>query len=105
MIEFSKKLQQLPQQFFAALVNKVNEALAEGRDVINLGQGNPTTRHRHILLKHCKLRQTTRKHINIPHSAVFQSSSKRLQIFTNVNIMSILILLQKWLSLAEQKSV
>ena len=41
MIEFSKKLQQLPQQFFAALVNKVNEALAEGRDVINLGQGNP----------------------------------------------------------------
>lgn len=41
MIEFSKKLQQLPPQFFAALVNKVNEALAQGRDVINLGQGNP----------------------------------------------------------------
>lgn len=40
-MEFSKKLQQLPEQFFAALVNKVNIALAEGRDVINLGQGNP----------------------------------------------------------------
>lgn len=41
MIEFSKKLQQLPPQFFATLVNKVNAALAQGRDVINLGQGNP----------------------------------------------------------------
>ncbi|MFJ8517956.1 pyridoxal phosphate-dependent aminotransferase [Lysinibacillus xylanilyticus] len=40
-MEFSKKLQQLPTQFFAALVQKVNSALAEGRDVINLGQGNP----------------------------------------------------------------
>ena len=40
-MEFSKKLQQLPPQFFAALVNKVNAALAQGRDVINLGQGNP----------------------------------------------------------------
>ncbi len=40
-MEFSKKLQQFPTQFFAALVQKVNAALAEGRDVINLGQGNP----------------------------------------------------------------
>lgn len=40
-MEFSKKLQNLPPQFFAALVQKVNAALAEGRDVINLGQGNP----------------------------------------------------------------
>lgn len=40
-MEFSKKLQQLPTQFFAALVQKVNAALADGRDVINLGQGNP----------------------------------------------------------------
>ena len=40
-MEFSKKLQQLPPQFFAALVGKVNAALAEGRDIINLGQGNP----------------------------------------------------------------
>lgn len=40
-MEFSKKLQQLPTQFFAVLIQKVNAALAEGRDVINLGQGNP----------------------------------------------------------------
>lgn len=40
-MELSKKLQKLPTQFFAALVQKVNAALAEGRDVINLGQGNP----------------------------------------------------------------
>lgn len=40
-MEFSRKLQELPTQFFAALVQKVNAALAEGRDVINLGQGNP----------------------------------------------------------------
>lgn len=40
-MEFSKKLQQLPEQFFAALVGKVTTALNEGRDVINLGQGNP----------------------------------------------------------------
>lgn len=40
-MEFSKKLQQLPTQFFAALVQKVNAALEEGRDIINLGQGNP----------------------------------------------------------------
>ncbi|KOY84015.1 pyridoxal phosphate-dependent aminotransferase [Lysinibacillus macroides] len=40
-MEFSKKLQQLPTQFFAALAQKVNTALEQGRDVINLGQGNP----------------------------------------------------------------
>lgn len=40
-MNFSKKLQQLPPQFFAALASKVSEAIAEGRDIINLGQGNP----------------------------------------------------------------
>lgn len=40
-MEFSKKLQHLPTQFFAALSQKVSEAIAEGRDIINLGQGNP----------------------------------------------------------------
>lgn len=40
-MEFSTRLQQLPPQFFAALVGKVTKAVAEGRDVINLGQGNP----------------------------------------------------------------
>ncbi|MFN2745942.1 MULTISPECIES: pyridoxal phosphate-dependent aminotransferase [Bacillus] len=39
--EFSDVLKQLPEQFFASLVKKVNEKMAAGHDVINLGQGNP----------------------------------------------------------------
>jgi len=37
----SDVLNRLPTQFFAALVNKVSKVIAEGHDVINLGQGNP----------------------------------------------------------------
>lgn len=40
-MELSTKLQNLPEQFFASLVKQVSAAIAEGRDVINLGQGNP----------------------------------------------------------------
>ncbi len=40
-IEAASRLQNLPSQFFAALAGKAQAALAEGRDVINLGQGNP----------------------------------------------------------------
>lgn len=40
-MKLSNKLQHLPPQFFASLVQKVGAAVAEGRDVINLGQGNP----------------------------------------------------------------
>lgn len=40
-MQFSSKMQQLPTQFFANLVQKVSAAIAEGRDIINLGQGNP----------------------------------------------------------------
>ncbi|MFY4776801.1 pyridoxal phosphate-dependent aminotransferase [Metabacillus sp. RGM 3146] len=39
--EQSELLKRLPSQFFAALVKKVGQALKEGYDVINLGQGNP----------------------------------------------------------------
>ena len=39
--EQSALLKQLPDQFFASLVRKVNKVRAEGHDVINLGQGNP----------------------------------------------------------------
>ncbi|MEC1501841.1 pyridoxal phosphate-dependent aminotransferase [Bacillus sonorensis] len=39
--ELSDLLKQLPEQFFASLVKKVNEKIAAGHDVINLGQGNP----------------------------------------------------------------
>ncbi|MCO4468592.1 aspartate aminotransferase [Streptococcus infantarius subsp. infantarius] len=41
MFSQSDILQTLPKQFFASLVAKVNAKLAEGYDVINLGQGNP----------------------------------------------------------------
>lgn len=37
----SHLLDQLPKQFFATLVAKVNDQIAAGYDVINLGQGNP----------------------------------------------------------------
>ncbi|MDF2067082.1 pyridoxal phosphate-dependent aminotransferase [Bacillus sp. Cr_A10] len=40
-MEFSNLLKNLPTQFFATLVQKVALAVSEGRDVINLGQGNP----------------------------------------------------------------
>src|SRR5690606_21011213 len=40
-MEFSKRLQQLPEQFFSSLAAQTAKAMAEGRDVINLGQGNP----------------------------------------------------------------
>lgn len=40
-MEFSKRLQQLPEQFFSSLAAQTMKALSEGRDVINLGQGNP----------------------------------------------------------------
>lgn len=41
MIQTSRMLQKLPTQFFANLVRQVNQKIAEGKDVINLGQGNP----------------------------------------------------------------
>lgn len=39
--EESQLLKGLPSQFFATLVQKVNQKIATGKDVINLGQGNP----------------------------------------------------------------
>ncbi|WEK55750.1 MAG: pyridoxal phosphate-dependent aminotransferase [Candidatus Cohnella colombiensis] len=37
----AERLRVLPEQFFAALVAKANARAASGKDVINLGQGNP----------------------------------------------------------------
>jgi aminotransferase len=37
----AERLRTLPEQFFAGLVAKANARIAMGRDVINLGQGNP----------------------------------------------------------------
>ncbi len=40
-IQPADRLATLPEQFFAALAIKANTRIALGRDVINLGQGNP----------------------------------------------------------------
>ncbi|UHA73013.1 pyridoxal phosphate-dependent aminotransferase [Paenibacillus sp. 481] len=40
-IKAAKRMDRLPTQFFAQLVQKTNARIAEGHDVINLGQGNP----------------------------------------------------------------
>ncbi|PYI54853.1 pyridoxal phosphate-dependent aminotransferase [Paenibacillus flagellatus] len=40
-IEAADRLKRLPTQFFATLVGKANARIAQGHDVINLGQGNP----------------------------------------------------------------
>ncbi|MCY9515828.1 pyridoxal phosphate-dependent aminotransferase [Paenibacillus apiarius] len=37
----AERMKQLPKQFFADLVQRTNARIAEGHDVINLGQGNP----------------------------------------------------------------
>lgn len=41
LIEPAERMAGLPTQFFAKLVAKANAQMAKGRDVINLGQGNP----------------------------------------------------------------
>jgi L-glutamine---4-(methylsulfanyl)-2-oxobutanoate aminotransferase len=40
-IQPADRIAGLPTQFFANLVRKANEQIAQGHDVINLGQGNP----------------------------------------------------------------
>lgn len=38
---YSNRLKNFPKHFFSTLVDSVEAAMAEGRDVINLGRGNP----------------------------------------------------------------
>jgi len=40
-INTAQRMKELPVQFFSKLVAKANEQIAKGKDVINLGQGNP----------------------------------------------------------------
>lgn len=40
-MKLSKRLVDLPEHFFSQLVEEVDAAIKEGRDVINLGRGNP----------------------------------------------------------------
>jgi aminotransferase len=41
IIQPAERMNELPKQFFASLVGKVNAQISAGKDVINLGQGNP----------------------------------------------------------------
>jgi L-glutamine---4-(methylsulfanyl)-2-oxobutanoate aminotransferase len=50
-MEYSERLKKLPVQFFASLVGKVNKAINDGRDIINLGQGNPDQPTPHHIVK------------------------------------------------------
>lgn len=40
-VEPAERMKQLPTQFFSSLVKKANLEVSKGKDVINLGQGNP----------------------------------------------------------------
>lgn len=40
-IKPAERMNRLPKQFFAQLVQRTNARIADGHDVINLGQGNP----------------------------------------------------------------
>ncbi len=40
-LQMAKRMERLPEQFFAQLSSRVLQAVQAGRDVINLGQGNP----------------------------------------------------------------
>ena len=40
-MKLSNRLQNLPAHFFSQLTRNVQQAVSEGRDVINLGRGNP----------------------------------------------------------------
>ena len=60
--EKSEILKNLPKQFFANLVIKVNKKIAEGVDVINLGQGNPDKQTPEYIVK------STQKWVASPQS-------------------------------------
>jgi L-glutamine---4-(methylsulfanyl)-2-oxobutanoate aminotransferase len=62
----SNILNSLPKQFFATLVKKVSQSIAEGHDVINLGQGNPDQPTPEHIVR--KLQEASAKPINHKYS-------------------------------------
>ncbi|ASS76259.1 LL-diaminopimelate aminotransferase [Tumebacillus algifaecis] len=72
-IKSADRLQGLPTQFFSTMVAKVNSYIAQGHDVINLGQGNPdlpTPPHIVESLRHEVLDPVTHKYP--PFSGLFE---------------------------------
>jgi len=62
----AKRLQTLPEQFFAALVAKANARASTGRDVINLGQGNPDLPTPQAIVERLKLAADNPKYHKYP---------------------------------------
>ena len=68
--EESNVLQQLPKQFFAGLVKKVNAKVATGADVINGGGGIRISRLPILLSDPCRSKPPYLPIINIRNSEV-----------------------------------
>ncbi|RKQ29079.1 pyridoxal phosphate-dependent aminotransferase [Oceanobacillus halophilus] len=72
-MELSNRMKQLPTQFFASLVQSVNAAIEEGRDVINLGQGNPDQpTPTHIVKALQKAAEDPKNHKYSPFSGTYE---------------------------------
>ena len=61
----SNRLKNLPPHFFSTLVRNVEAALSEGRDVINLGTGNPDQPTPPHIVKAFKKQSRIRRHMAI----------------------------------------
>jgi L-glutamine---4-(methylsulfanyl)-2-oxobutanoate aminotransferase len=64
-IEPANRINALPRQFFSNLVSRVNKQISQGKDVINLGQGNPdlpTPEHIVESLRNAVLDPTTHRY-------------------------------------------
>ena len=83
LFEESDLLKALPEQFFAGLVAKVNAKVAEGADVINLGQGNPDQpTYDHIVEALCTFQRKILLAISIHSFEAIVLLRKQLLVFT-----------------------
>lgn len=82
LFEESDLLKELPEQFFAGLVVKVNAKVAEGADIINLGQEIPTNRPMTILLRPCVSQRKILPITSIRSFVAIVLLRKQLLVFT-----------------------
>lgn len=83
LFEESDLLKELPEQFFAGLVAKVNAKVAEGANIINLGQGNPDQpRPMTILLRPCVSQRKILPVTSIRSFVAIVLLRKQLLVFT-----------------------
>lgn len=65
-IQPASMMGRLPTQFFATLVGKVNKVIAEGHDLINLGQGNPDLPTPQHIIEEMQLQAANPQHHKYP---------------------------------------